>query len=68
MHKKTILVTLSFLIVLVLLSGYIENKYCHYWSSHELPGVSVDYRKINGFCDMNKYTGALGGWLISFIN
>lgn len=53
------------IILLLLISGYIENNYCHVWVTQEPAGVSVNDRHTTGFCNLNQYTGLVGSFILN---
>lgn len=51
--------------ILVIVSGFLEIKHCHFWTTQEPIGAPSDYIKYTGFCQANKYTGAIGAFILS---
>ncbi len=64
---KKILLTALVAIILLLLSGYAEVSYCHYWTTTPPMGSPADYIKTTGFCRANAYSGLPGAFFLSFL-
>ncbi len=64
---KKFLVALIVIIVLLLVSGYIEMNHCHYWTTTPPMGSDSDYIKNTLFCKTNSVPGLVGGFGIELI-
>lgn len=65
MNTKKILFTVGGVFFLLLISGYVENSYCHFWTTQSPIGSPIDYIHTTGFCYLNQYPGLLGGLILS---
>ena len=62
-----ILITVLAIIILVLISGYIENSYCHVWVSADPINDSTYQRHTTGFCKINAYPSIPGALILALI-
>ena len=58
---------LFIIFILLLVSGYIENNYCHYWDSQDPIGAPKDYRHTTGFCSLNSEISIPGALFLGWI-
>jgi len=64
---KKLFLALAILIAVALISGYIENNYCHAWTSAETIEDLTWGRHTTGFCSFNAYVSLPGAIFIGII-
>lgn len=64
---KKISIVAIVVIVLLLISGYIENNYCRIWVTYEPIGAPKDYRHTTGLCNLNSYISIPGALFLGWI-
>lgn len=64
---KKFLITILLIIILALISGYIENSYCHVWASTDPINDSTYERHTTGFCKINAYPSIPGAFILGLI-
>ncbi|MEK9131958.1 MAG: hypothetical protein AAB447_03545 [Patescibacteria group bacterium] len=64
--KKTSIVAVV-VIVLLLISGYVENNYCRIWVTTDPIGAPKDYRHTTGFCNLNSYVSIPGAFFLGWL-
>lgn len=64
---KKFLITLVIIIILALISGYIENNYCHVWASADPINDPTYERHTTGFCKINAYPSIPGALILGLV-
>jgi hypothetical protein len=64
---KTFIGVLVLCVVIVLVSGYVENNYCHVWVTADFDSSEVR-ESASLFCKINAYPGLVGSVLWGLID